>query len=107
MGALLEDARYALRSLRKAPGVTVPAILALALGIGGNAAMFSVANGVLLRPLPYPEPERLISVSENFEAQDLRLIPSSVPELDDFRALARTLERVGAYESATANLTGG
>lgn len=85
MESLLFDLRYSLRLLIKKPAFTALAIVTLALGIGANTAIFSVVNSVLLRPLPYPQPERLVSMRSN----------QSVPDLDDIKAQSQSFEYLG------------
>jgi len=103
MDRLLQDLRFALRSLARGKGVTVAAILALALGVGANSALFSVVDAVLLRPLPFKDPERIVRFYGNFPKQDLIKIPVSVPE---HRDLARQpfLEARGAFTFGISTL---
>ena len=90
MPSLLHDIRYALRGLRRAPGFTAAALLALALGIGANTAIFSIVKGVLIEPLPYREPERLVLLTDNFRKLDMRGIDISSPEFFDYRDRTRS-----------------
>jgi len=106
MDSFFQDARYALRVLRKSPGFALAAVLALALGIGANSAVFSVVNGVLLRPLPFAEPERLVRLFGNFRGNGLERISVSVPEYRDYRELPRALASVAAYVQVDVTLTG-
>jgi len=107
METFLQDVRYALRTLRGSPGFALMAVLALALGIGATSAVFSVVNGVLLRPLPFHEPERLARVFGNLRAWDLTDITSSVPEYQEYREQLRSFASLAAYVQGDMTLTGG
>ena len=97
MGEFRQDVRYALRQLRAAPVFALTAIVTLALGIGANTAIFSVVSAVLLRPLPFPDPDRLYAVwSANRTANALQA-PVSPVDLDDWRAQRQQIEDLGGY----------
>jgi putative ABC transport system permease protein len=101
---MLFDCRYALRQLRKNPGVTAVAVLTLTLGIGVTTAIFSVVYGVLLRPLPYPHPDRIVAV---FEVTSTGR-PSRVadPNFDDFRDQNRSFQAIAKYADTVASVSG-
>ena len=103
------DVRYAWRGLRRAPGAALVAVLTLSLGIGATVSIFSVVNGVLLEPLPYPEPDRLVSVWGRFLPEsgfDFRWFPLSGPEYFDYASQSTSHESVAAYMNAGATLIG-
>src|SRR5690348_6115823 len=94
---MLNDLRYAIRTLRKTPSFAIVAVLTLGLGVGANTAMFSVVNGVLLRPLGYPNAARIVQVNTTF-IQSGRSIPRVTgPDIVDIRADASTFEEVSFY----------
>jgi predicted permease len=101
---LLQDVQYGLRVLRKSPGFTTVAILTLALGIGANTAIFSVVQGVLLSPLPYSEPERLVLVWQ-YNLTLKHAISVSYPDFLDWQRDARSFQQMAAYDSQERNLT--
>ena len=106
MKTLIEDVRYGLRMLRKSPGFTVLAILTLALGIGANTAIFSIVNSVLLKPLPYKDPGRLVLVFEGIPKAGLATLPFSAPDLEEFERQNQVLEGIAAFQNRRYELSG-
>jgi putative ABC transport system permease protein len=106
MNTLLQDVRYGLRMLLKAPGVTGIAVLTLALGIGANSAIFSVVNAVLLRPLPYRQPAALVRVHGNNVIEKLPSSPVNPLDMADYRSQNRTLASLATFHNSSAVLTG-
>jgi predicted permease len=101
-----QDVRYGFRMLLRKPTFTVVAILTLALGVGANTAIFSIVNAVLLRSLPFRDPDRLVRIFFNNPGIGLRDVPFSVPELDDLRNRAGVFEDVSTIGGGSVNLTG-
>jgi putative ABC transport system permease protein len=104
--AALQDLRYAGRILRKYPGFSLAIILTTALGIGANVTIFSVLNAVILEPLPFKDPDRLVRLTESNLGQNQVESPVSVPNFQDWQRQQSSFEEVSALELATFNLTG-
>jgi predicted permease len=102
----MQDVRYALRMLLKNPGFTFVAVITLALGIGANSAMFGVINAVLLRPLPYHEPERLVTIWEESPERGMYQMPVSFANFRDWVDQTQTFEQISAYTFTNLNLSG-
>ena len=103
---LWQDTRYAFRLFAKAPAITALIILTLALGIGGNSAIFSLVNAVLLKPLPFPEPDRLVMVLERSATNPQNTFIVSAPNYLNWEKQADVFERMVIYEYLNFNLSG-
>jgi putative ABC transport system permease protein len=106
MENLLQDLRYALRLLRRSPGFAAAAILTLALGMGANTVMFSVLNTVLLRPLPYPQPDRLVQVWETDSRLNFNRGPVSPYHFLEWRKASQTFVHIATYDFNSMVLAG-
>jgi putative ABC transport system permease protein len=105
MNTIIQDMRYGLRMLRKRPGFTFVAIITLALGIGANTAIFSVVDAVLLRPLPYPQAERLVFLWSTMIGQGVPTSGSSMPDYREWRDRNDSLEDLGGFYYGDFNLS--
>ena len=106
METLVQDIRYGCRLLMRNPGFSAIAVLTLAIGIGASTAIFSVVDTVLLRPLPYRQPDKLVVVTESLPGMSTDEIGVSAAEYQDYRDRNRSFSQVAAYESSGFNLTG-
>ena len=103
---LLNDLRYTARMLRKSPLFTLAVVLTVALGIGANTAIFSVVNAVMLRPLPFEQPDRLVWIAEKNDKLNLPTFAASVLNYLSWKEQSRTFDPLAAFGFASFNLTG-
>jgi putative ABC transport system permease protein len=104
---LIDDLRHAARVLRTTPAMTGPVVLVLAVGIGATTAVFTLANGVLLRPLPFVAADRLVLLDESAPARGIPSMGTNFPNLRDYQRESRSLQQIGAYFEGGFTLTGG
>ncbi len=104
---MLQDLRFAIRTLRKAPAFTLAAVLCLALGIGVNATIFSCVRAMLLRPFPYRHPDELVAIGEANPKRGFHMNTVSYPNFRSWQAQNRTLSNIGIYTGTSFNLSNG
>ena len=105
MDTLLNDFRYALRSLLKQPGFAAVVVITLALGIGASTAIFSVVNAVLLRPLPFPDSDRLQVIWGNYRGLNIERLPAKAAEYEDYAKQTQVFDSVAAYTNHSFNIS--
>src|SRR3954451_24390450 len=104
---MLAEIKIALRGLWKSPGFVAIALTTIALAIGANSAVFTLVNAVLLRPLAYQNPDKLVLIWEEFAAQGLSRIPCSPPEFRDIEKDFKGVKQIAAFTYTTFNLANG
>src|SRR5215470_14517883 len=107
MHTLRQDLMYAARTLGRSPGFLAIAVLTLALGIGANVAIFTLVDAVLLRPLPFRDPDRLVRVFDDLRGAGARDVGMSVPEMEDLRDRSGVFDEISAIFPASSALSGG
>jgi predicted permease len=107
MNSMIKDLQFAFRQLLKQPGFTFIAVLTLALAIGATTAVLSLVNALLVRPLPYREPQQLVLLLQHFKSQNLERLPASPPEFVDYETRAHSFEKLGAFGYTNFNLAAG
>ena len=107
METVIQDLRYAARALARSPAFVTITVLTLALGIGANVAIFTLVNAVLLQPLPFSQPERLVRLFDDLNGAGATDVGMSVPELEDLRARSDVFEQISAIWPVSTALTGG
>src|SRR5437016_1837668 len=106
MDSLLRDLKFSVRSLLKRPVLTIIAIVTLAIGIGANSAIFSTINALLLKPLPFPDPERIVAFWEKIPSRGIERNELAVANYLDWNAQNKSFEQLGMYRWWSTNLTG-
>ena len=103
---LIRDVRHAARRLLRTPAFTLATLVTLALGIGANTAIFSVVNSVLLKPLPFPEADRLVGLWQTAPGVDIKDLNASIADYVTYREESRTLADVAIWNGTSVNVTG-
>src|SRR5262245_31521649 len=106
MDNFLKDLKYALRNLLKRPGFTAIAVLTVALGIGANSMIFSILNALILKPLPFPDPERIVALWDKVPSRGVERNEVTLANYLDWRAQNRSFEQLGIYRWWSTNLSG-
>ena len=107
MGTLWQDLRYGARTLRRNPGFAVVAILTLAIGIGANVVIFSVVNGILLKPLPFPDSRRVVTIWETDANRNINRGMASAPEYLEWREMNHVFQELSCWRALYFTITGG
>src|SRR6476659_3088210 len=106
MESLLSDVRYAVRNLLRRPGFTIIAVITLALGIGANTAIFSAINALLLKPLPFPELDRVVAIWDKLPSRGVLHNEVAMANYLDWNSQNQSFEQLAVYRWWSANLTG-